>query len=362
MDNILPLHLIYQIYEDSNGEPAWGTYVTINEAESFAESTAVECNDDIGGRQSLIIAAISKIIQKASPRIQEDIDKYVHGAAVWTLASTLSNEVDYHIDYAELIRYEHNIIVPPLYGCVVHCTDNASIIGGDFMINTDGIDHYEKHGYKCKLASINFDCERSWTTIPYKFNRAILFNGEFPHLSTKLTRMPSDTKRVIIGVNFFTHDVGPIVQLAPEHSPAFVRRVKMHQALSTTFTGNGNANTGGYPFDKIRSNKALRKLFVLAKREKVKQQLREEQIRVTSFVIDSLRKRGPTGASVGTLMKEICNVYTDMRIDDVHVHLNRIFEERSRHGLSKCGHSETNILLSESSDDDNVFDELGMIL
>lgn len=340
--------------------------MTIKEAKSFAEKSETEYNAIEHDRQSLFTLAISKIIQQASPHIQEDLDNNLHGAAVWTLSSTLSNEVDYHIDYAELIRYEHNIIVPPLYGCVVHCTDNDSIVGGDFMINTDGIDHYQEHGYKCKLSSINFDYESSWITIPFKFNRAILFDGEFPHLSTKLMHIPSGMKRVIVGVNFFSHDIGPAVQIAPEHSPAFVRRVKMHQALITTFNRNEetkmeNVNISGCSFQKIRSNRVLRKLFVLSKREKVKQQLKEEQIRVTSFVIDFLRKRGPT--SVETLMNEICKIYTDMRTDDLHVHLNRIYDERGRNGLSKCGRSgETCSLLPYNSEDDDIFDELGMIL
>ena len=71
--------------------------------------------------------------------------------AVWCLSSGVTNEVEYHIDYAELYRYETHIIQPPLFAGTCHLspfTSNNDMIGGDFMANIRGLDHYLKFGYK----------------------------------------------------------------------------------------------------------------------------------------------------------------------------------------------------------------------
>jgi hypothetical protein len=67
------------------------------------------------------------------------------------LASGLTNEVEYHIDYAELYRYETNIIQPPLFAGTFHVSpfhNSEDIVGGDFMVNIKGLEHYKKFGYK----------------------------------------------------------------------------------------------------------------------------------------------------------------------------------------------------------------------
>ncbi len=82
---------------------------------------------------------------------------------MWCLASGLTNQVEYHIDYAELYRftlpglpchifcrYETNIIHPPLYAgtCQVSPLAAGEMIGGDFYANSRGLDHYKEFGYK----------------------------------------------------------------------------------------------------------------------------------------------------------------------------------------------------------------------
>lgn len=61
--------------------------------------------------------------------------------------------VEYHIDYAELYRYETNVIYPPIVGGVLHVsplneTRDDEMTGGDFMAHADGLEHYKKCGYK----------------------------------------------------------------------------------------------------------------------------------------------------------------------------------------------------------------------
>jgi hypothetical protein len=76
------------------------------------------------------------------------------GTAVWCLASDETDSVKYHIDYAELYRYETNIIYPPIYAGTCHLSPlngDADMIGGDFQANVRGVDHYRQFGYKGEL-------------------------------------------------------------------------------------------------------------------------------------------------------------------------------------------------------------------
>ncbi len=73
------------------------------------------------------------------------------GTAVWCLCSDETDSVQYHIDYAELYRYETNIIYPPLYAgtCQVSpISGSEDMEGGDFQANVTGVEHYRRFGYK----------------------------------------------------------------------------------------------------------------------------------------------------------------------------------------------------------------------
>ena len=74
----------------------------------------------------------------------------------------------------------------------------------------------------------------NWVTIKFKANRGIFMDGELPHLSTPVTSLPNQKKRVIIGINCFSAEVGECCQRAPEHSEAFNRTVKLYQVQNET--------------------------------------------------------------------------------------------------------------------------------
>ena len=111
------------------------------------------------------------------------------------------------------------------------------MVGGDFVVNTRGIDHYKEFGYKYKLCkskeSIVKDSEAtSWVTIPYHCNRGILHDGDYPHLSTEITHIKETVHRVILGFNCFSKELHECCEKAPEHSKAFNRTVKLYQRMS----------------------------------------------------------------------------------------------------------------------------------
>ena len=51
-----------------------------------------------------------------------------HGVAVWALSSHPGHSVQYHIDYAELLRYEYNVTVPPLWAGTIQCSDLTNYV------------------------------------------------------------------------------------------------------------------------------------------------------------------------------------------------------------------------------------------
>ena len=177
----------------------------------------------------------------AAPHISADFDR-IHGTVVWCLQSVASDNVTYHLDYAELYRYETNIIHPPLYAGTAHISPQSNRMrGGHFMVNMEGLEHYKRFGYKGRLISeemLQQDVEHNgdWVRVGYKENRGILHDGDLPHLSTQVESI-EEGKRVILGFNCFTDVVGPCCKRAPEHSDAFNRTVKLYQALATAGSG-----------------------------------------------------------------------------------------------------------------------------
>jgi hypothetical protein len=209
-----------------------------------------------------------------------------HGIAIWALASEIGSEVPYHIDYAELLRYETGIIVPPIIAGTWHCTHNhnhTSFRGGDYfvVVSGNGLDHYYKHGYKGKLSPLNETDDHPYFSsslvdehksndvlqIKYEFNRMICQSGHLPHWSTRVEEPVKNASsvsdsmqenvRVIVGFNVFLHDVGPVIQQAPEHSDAFRRRVNDQKRNNPNLTLQAFTN-----------NPQLRRLLILAKRQK----------------------------------------------------------------------------------------------
>jgi hypothetical protein len=109
--------------------------------------------------------------------------------------------------------------------------------GGDFCANVDGLQHYKHFGYKGKLQSkeefdLDFSLSRSWIRVPYKYNRGIFHDGNFPHLSTRISSIRPGIRRVILGFNCFPIELAECNARAPEHSDAFNRTIKLYQTLA----------------------------------------------------------------------------------------------------------------------------------
>eukprot|EP00956_Cyclotella_meneghiniana_P020974 scaffold37642_cov96-Cyclotella_meneghiniana.AAC.6 len=388
--------------------------------------------------------------------------KHAHGVAVWALSSKAGHSVQYHIDYAELLRYEYNVTVPPLWAGTVQCSEiwnnvcidedsiandaekcdgiheccghchkrnqvfqpemksigfdshphrslrcifdgvhecssvcekpqwnttssktpqqNSFMRGGEFCVNLRGLEHYSEHGYKGNISgdayggwkrpiqpkqsqyNTNVFCESSqWVTIPYAFNRGIVHKGDLPHLSAPIesieaietnsgSRNSSFKSRVIVGFNVFGHGVGEVIAKAPEHSKAFRRKVKLYRATVGACASNESSEVdiadinykkqNGLNISQISENRALKKLLVLAKREVVKEEFRQQQQQLMNVVwrklLERIKNEAPS-PTVLDILKELGNAEICYggkvlcpKPDDVHAQLNRmIIDENS---------------------------------
>lgn len=306
---------------------------------------------------------------------KRDFLTQAHGVAVWALSSRPGCSVQYHIDYAELLRYEYNVTVPPLWAGTTQCSplwnghNKNNMEGGEFCVNLHGLKHYAEHGYKGAISqdsmggwrspatsnnTINgggaphIDSSNKWITIPYALNRGIVHNGDLPHLSAPVKLINDDhLSRVIVGFNVFGHDVGSIVQTAPEHSKPFRRKVKLYRSALNVSAAQHNdgksGSKGGVDLSRIRKNKALTKLLVLAKREKVKEQLRHDQNQLTRNIWNMLLQHHGSNENrclcVDDVVKELGVPSVDSgwpTINDAHVHLhNMLFRHDSEVSTKK---------------------------
>lgn len=254
-DDLLPAVWVERIYTYAveHGRP-WGVYVlTADLAELRGEEAVLSRAEEIWEsdpeRAFAMCATYALIMQRGRGLVGADL-AHIHGTAVWCLCSGVTNSVEYHIDYAELHRYETNVIYPPLYAGTCHVSPISgpeTMQGGDFCVNSGGIAHYRRFGYKAKLQdpqALQADMQSSpdWHTIRYKFNRGILHDGDLPHLSTPVHALPPGVRRVIMGFNCFTSEVGECCIRAPEHSQAFNRTVKLYQAMASATTTRGGSD------------------------------------------------------------------------------------------------------------------------
>jgi hypothetical protein len=308
---------------------------------------------------------------------KRDFITQAHGVAVWALSSRPGCSVQYHIDYAELLRYEYNVTVPPLWAGTAQCSplndhNKNNMEGGEFCVNLDGLQHYAEHGYKGAISqdsmggwrspatsnntisggAPHIDSSNKWITIPYALNRGIVHNGDLPHLSAPVKLINDDhVSRVIVGFNVFGHDVGSLVQMAPEHSKPFRRKVKLYRSaalnVSATQNNDGKSGTKGcVDLSRIRKNKALTKLLVLAKREKVKEQLRHDQNQLTRNIWNMLLQHHGSNENryhlcVGDVVKElgVPSVVSGWpTVNDAHVHLHNMLCRQNSEGSTKKYH------------------------
>jgi hypothetical protein len=312
VDDALPSSLVEEIYRftANQNDVSWGTYVPIddilNKLRSGADWSdskgvcegglaldtlaAMACSGYIrhalskegGLLRELLIRELYEeakhhgLDQDEEGMIESALARSLHGVAVWALSSTANSSVTYHVDYAEQVRYRHNVVVLPHLAGTLHCSPVERMIGGGLKVY-ESFQHYERHGYKaCKenLPEVADDLSL-FHNISYRFNRLVIVAGHLPHSSTLVQEIyPPDCRRVIVGFNVFGHDIGSIVQAAPEHSATWKRQVKLMRLQQSQERKHIPLSIGSIS----QLSPAMRKLLVLAKRRKIQDDWRREYL------------------------------------------------------------------------------------
>lgn len=112
--------------------------------------------------------------------------------------------LNYHLDKDEILSAKGELS-SPIYGSAFYIGPRENITGGEILINTNGKKHmedYEKAG-----GGIVSTHGAEWIKIPFKYNRLVLFDGEYPHFVAPVISRPVDKCRVTIAVNAWDKDV-----------------------------------------------------------------------------------------------------------------------------------------------------------
>lgn len=289
------------LYKSAVRAKVWGVYVRMDELESEqSHTTDAELSPETLERKALAKQAIQQFLRAQTGSIISSDDwQRAHGVAVWVIASDCEDETEYHLDYAEMVRYETNVIFPPIYGATLHvsplvnsesnepqetCSGAAieRFDGGGFHVNTRGLAHYQQYGYKTRLAGkLSTDAleaisakEPGWEHVPYRYRRGIVCDGEFPHFSGRVRSLPAGLKRVVVGFNLFPPEIGPFVDKFPEHSDAFNKYVKLSQAAAKQLRLSQSPQA--WSLESLRAN-PKQAAFVKWLARKVREKQRQEQ-------------------------------------------------------------------------------------
>lgn len=252
LDGALDEALARRVYAHTVGraEP-WGTYVTVRRgdgAEMLLEATggssAAGLADDALGTE-----VIASFLRGPGGAALAEAMAHVHGFELWAVRGPEGHEVRYHLDYAEWHRKRTNVVCPPLLAITVQVSpigEGAPMDGGEYGANSGGLAHYARFGFKSVRVPVPdglpvADWEEAgsgWVKVPYRFNRAVVHPGEWPHLATRVRALPPGVQRVVVGINPFCGRVGPLERAAPQHSEAFRRQLRL-DGLRALIQGQG---------------------------------------------------------------------------------------------------------------------------
>ena len=150
-------------------------------------------------------------------------DEDIRGFEVWSnlmYETGLHLHVDCDEDYYNLTQ----IIQPPQYTSVLYLGPAHDLEGGELALNLNGIDYAENHDLDHNehdvIANEQKNCisdmqahvikqdTRNWLTIPYRYNRLIVFDPHYPHCVLNIKKgTTKNTPRIGITMAAWDHDV-----------------------------------------------------------------------------------------------------------------------------------------------------------
>jgi Rps23 Pro-64 3,4-dihydroxylase Tpa1-like proline 4-hydroxylase len=126
------------------------------------------------------------------------------GYEVWfnTLADS-TPYLDHHVDCDE----EAEEVIPAKYTATFYL--GAEIDGGELAVHTE--EYYRGYDFKSNIWAVKHEAETNpdWLTIPYKYNRLVLFESKFPHAVLPIVDMKGG-KRVSLTISTWDRPINVI--------------------------------------------------------------------------------------------------------------------------------------------------------
>ena len=158
----------------------------LNEAivnSKFANPMRFVKKDELNTHENPAVNTVYQVINKIwFDKLSFLDDNSICGFEPWS-NSMRKGGLHLHVDCDEKHYHEHLEVLPPKYTSVFYTGPKNSIVGGELAINLNGITYFTDN----KHADIQQQPEKikkdtkNWITIPYKYNRLIVFDSQAPH-------------------------------------------------------------------------------------------------------------------------------------------------------------------------------------
>ena len=122
---------------------------------------------------------------------------------VFSLAGGVGG-LNYHLDKDEQAISSRGELHLPIFATALYLGPKEGINGGELMINTNGMDHF--NSYDGGL--IDTGDNSGWVSIPFKYNRMVVFDSTFPHFVKPVVAFPQDKPRTTVAINVWDRKLG----------------------------------------------------------------------------------------------------------------------------------------------------------
>lgn len=117
------------------------------------------------------------------------------GYEVWVnVLDNTNKHLDHHVDCDE----EQEGIHPAKMTATVYL--GSDIDGGELAVDTNEFSE-ESTSFHEDIYDLKEDMDNNWLKIPYKYNRAVLFDSNYPHAVLPITRIDQGASRISLVIS-----------------------------------------------------------------------------------------------------------------------------------------------------------------
>jgi hypothetical protein len=128
------------------------------------------------------------------------------GYECWVNVLTLDdNYLNYHVDCDE--DTSEGVVTPAKRTITLYLGPHEEIKGGALVVNSGGMNHFNSFD-KESIYDVKNDLDSGeWITIPYRFNRAVLFGSDLPHAVLPITSIPQYESRISLNISSWDKNI-----------------------------------------------------------------------------------------------------------------------------------------------------------